>query len=132
MIRVLVVEDHQQVRQAICDLLREHCDVVGELDNAEAIPASVSHLYPHVLLLDVSLPGRSGLQVLPKLRSEFPRLGIVIVTNHAELAYRATASERGADGFVLKEALSQELWPTIRSAYSSRLDSNAIDKACSA
>lgn len=127
MIRILIVEDHQQVRQVIRDLLGQHCSVVGELNNAEAIAASVQSLQPDVLVMDVSLPGRSGMQVLPELRSKFPRLGIVITTNHDEPTYRSAAFARGADGFVLKDKILRDLFPTVQNAHLIQCRLQALD-----
>lgn len=119
-LRVLLVEDHPLMQQAICDLLSQNCVVVGALDRAEDISYWIHALQPDVLVLDISLPGRSGLQALPELRNEFPRLGIVIASSHIQPIYQTESLNRGADGFVLKDRLTTELWPAVKSAHEAR------------
>ena len=108
------------MQQAMQALLTEHCDLVGTLGHAEHLSRVVRTLQPDVLVLDVSLPGRSGLQVLPELRDEFPLLGIVIATNHTQAAYRTTAARLGADAFIPKDEILRELWPAVEAAFWSR------------
>lgn len=120
LLRVLLVEDHPVMQQAICGVLSQNCTVVGVLDRAEGISNAVRTLCPDILVLDVSLPGRSELQVLPELRREFPQLRIVIATNHVQPVYKEESYRRGADGFVPKNQLITELWPVVQNAYSAR------------
>lgn len=122
-LRVLLVEDHPLMQEAICTLLCQNCVVVDVLDRAEDISCRVHVLQPDVLVLDISLPGRSGLQVLPELRNQFPRLGIVIATSHIQPIFQTESLNRGADVFVLKDQLARELWPAVKSAYSAHSQS---------
>lgn len=125
LLRVLLVEDHPLMQQAICMLLSQNCTVVDVLDSAEDIQRAVRALQPDVLVLDVSLPGRSGLEVLPELRRAFPQLGIVIATNHNQVIYQTESLRRGADGFVSKHQLTTELLPAVQNAYSARSHSSS-------
>lgn len=118
--RVLLVEDHSLLQRMIQNLLVPYVTFTAVLDRAEAVEPSVRALQPDVLILDVSLPGRSGMQVLPELRKNFPDLGIVIATNHTQAAYRTEALKRGADAFVSKDRLREDLWPAIQVAVSAR------------
>jgi two-component system, NarL family, nitrate/nitrite response regulator NarL len=119
-LRVLLVEDHPLLQKALQALLSPHCTIVATLDRAENIADAVQRLQPDVLVLDVSLPGRSGMQVLPEIRNAFPTLGIVIATNHSEPIYRSEAFERGANAFVAKDRLQEELWKAVQEASSAR------------
>jgi DNA-binding NarL/FixJ family response regulator len=116
LLRVLLVEDHWLLQEALRALLSAHCTIVATLDRAESIADAVLNLQPEVLVLDVSLPGKSGMQALPEIRKAFPALGIVIATNHNEPVYRTEAFERGADAFVAKDRLQGELWTAVQQA----------------
>lgn len=112
--RVLLAEDHPLVREAIVQLLAEACDVVGVVKRGDEIAAAAGQLAPDVILLDIALPGVSGLQVLPGLRASLPATGIVMLTSHADPLYRKEAFRRGADGYVVKGQAVTELLPAIR------------------
>ena len=118
--RVLLVEDHPLVQEAIRNLVSFHCEVVGLLNAAEDLPQFLDKLKPDVLVLDVSLPGKSGLQVLPDVRTRFRSLCVVIASEHEEPAYIRAAFERGADAYVVKSQLYDELLPSIQEALSKR------------
>jgi DNA-binding NarL/FixJ family response regulator len=128
-LRVLLIEDHPVMVQVICTLLSLNCTVVDTRDRAEDILHALHALQPDVLVLDISLPGRSGLQVLPEVRSEFPLLGIVITTSHVELIYQTESMRRGADGFVNKDRLKTELWPAVQNANLARSRYRAAPEA---
>lgn len=125
--RVLLVEDHPLLQQVIQASLAPHCTVIAVLDRAEHVADTIHALHPEVLVLDVSLPGRSGMQILPEIREQFPALGIVIATNHTEPIYQTEAFRRGADVFVVKNRLQEELWPAVQEARSTR---QASSRSC--
>ena len=131
--RILLAEDHPQMSEVIASFLsREHdvIEIVG--DGNEVLPAA-ERLSPEVIVLDVSMPGRSGLQILPELRIRMPFVAIVILTGHSEPIYVEEAFRRGADGYVLKSNLMRDLLPTICTAIFTRQElrlsgSIAIDR----
>jgi DNA-binding NarL/FixJ family response regulator len=88
--------------------------VVGEAsDGAEAMRL-IQALRPAIVLLDLTMPGVSGLEVLQWIKMEHPETTIIIVTVHTEDAYRQAAEARGANAFLLKKTLVSDLLPTIR------------------
>jgi DNA-binding NarL/FixJ family response regulator len=113
---VLIVDDHEQLRALMRQIMAETSDlrVVGEAaDGAEAMRL-VQTLRPAIVLLDLGLPGVSGLEVLRWLKVEYPETKVIIVTVHTENAYRQTAEASGADAFLLKKTLVTDLLPTIK------------------
>ena len=78
---------------------------------------------PDVLLLDVSLPGLSGIRALPALRAALPETCIVILTTHSDPAYQEEAFRRGANGYVLKRCAYTDLLPAVRDGLSSLMHS---------
>jgi DNA-binding NarL/FixJ family response regulator len=91
--------------------------VVGEAaDGAEAIRL-VQARRPAIVLLDLAIPGVSGLEILQWIKVEHPETRVIIVTVHTEDAYRQAAAASGADAFLLKKTLVTDLLPTIRRLY---------------
>jgi DNA-binding NarL/FixJ family response regulator len=124
-LRVLLVEDHARMRAYVSELLRSHCIVVGTADRGDVVVSLTTELRPDVVVLDISLPGQNGLEVLLDLRRLYPSVSIVMLTNQNDPIVREEATRRGADGYVLKFRASQELWTTIQKAASMQNWGNA-------
>ena len=105
LVGVLIVEDHPAMRNALRSLIDGEPDltVVAEADSAEAALDQVSRLDPDVLLVDLSLPQMSGLDLLDIVGRTRPQLRCVVVTGHVHPVYRAAAEAAGAAGFVVKD-----------------------------
>lgn len=118
-IRVLVADDHAILRQGLRQLLEEEPDleVVGEAsDGQEALKKAVE-LRPDVIVLDVSMPGTTGLQAARKFKTALPKAGIVMLTVHQIEEYVYEALRAGVRGYVLKDAAPAELVDAIRAAH---------------
>lgn len=116
--RLLIVDDHTLVRAGITRLLQglPDVDVVAEACNArEALDMAAIHR-PDVILLDLSLPDRNGLDLLEPLRDALPLTRVVIMSMHSDEAQIRTALDRGCAGFVVKEAAPMELELALRAA----------------
>lgn len=131
--RVLLVEDAVPIRKAINAMIRSECEVVGEVIDGTQVLGAAKELSPDTILLDVSLPGISGIMLLPLLRSSLPDVAIIMLTNHSEAYYVNEALRRGADDYVLKGDALSELLPAIRRSHSkhcshpARHDSTGIE-----
>jgi two-component system response regulator NreC len=115
-IRVLVVDDHAVVRSGIKLLLDRHDDieVVGEAGNAQDAVFRVRELTPDVILLDLVMPGESGIEVLPKLLQEASGAKVLVLSMQDEPSYVREAFAAGASGYVLKEAVDEEVVTAVR------------------
>ncbi|KAF1722423.1 response regulator [Pseudoxanthomonas wuyuanensis] len=116
--RVLIVDDHTLVRAGITRLLQAlpDVDVVAEASDAQqALDLAIIHR-PDIILLDLSLPDRSGLEVLQPLKEAVPGVKVVIMSMHNDPGQVRSALDRGCAGFVVKEAAPMELELAIRSA----------------
>jgi len=102
---VLVVDDHPAVRAAMRRLLESlpGVAVVGEVATLAEAESIAGALHPSVTLLDISMPGESGLHVVPELKRLNPAGRIVMYSLHDEPAYRRVALREGADGYVVKD-----------------------------
>ena len=111
----LVVDDDASIRKIVAKLLTKGgFDVVGEAaDGAQALEIA-ARLLPDVITLDDSMPGMSGLAVLPQLRKTLPNAVIVMLSMHMQ--YEEHARRGGADAYILKICAVDELIPAIRSA----------------
>jgi two-component system, NarL family, invasion response regulator UvrY len=116
MIQILIVDDHPIVRQGLRSALAQVSDmkVIDEaIDGAEAL-AKARAFSPDVILLDISLPGQSGLDVLKHLHAEMPATGILILSTYPEKQYAVRCLKNGALGYLTKESASEELVTAIR------------------
>jgi two-component system response regulator NreC len=116
-VQVLVAEDHQTVREGLKMLIDREVDmqIVGEAaDGTEAINKALT-LRPQVVVMDLSMPGMSGLNATRKLKEMAPDIHIVALTRHSEGRYLQDLLKAGASGYVLKQSSSEELIRAIRS-----------------
>jgi len=118
MIRILIADDHEVVRRGLKDILAEEFDKlrIGEATRANEILDAVRKQEWDVVLLDINLPGRSGLDVLEELRRLFPRLPVVVLSAFPEADYALRAFKLGAAAYLTKQSASDELLVALRKA----------------
>lgn len=118
MIRILVVDDHAIVRRGLIQILADHCDmsVIGEASDAAELFALARTQAWDIAILDVSMPGRGGLEVLKELKTEFPSRPVLILSVHPEDQYAVRAFRAGAAGYLTKDSAPVELVNAIRKA----------------
>jgi DNA-binding NarL/FixJ family response regulator len=117
-IRVLIVDDHEVVRLGLRTLLADESDieVVAEAGTAEEALTQVANHHPDVVILDIQLPGRSGLEACRDIRARFPETQVVILTSHSRENFIEQTLRAGAVGYVLKQVGNEELVRAIRAA----------------
>lgn len=111
MIQVIIADDHTLVRDGLRRILESAHDfeVVGEGWDAATTLALVRKRSARVLVLDLSMPGRSGVDLIRQVKEEKPELRILVLTMHAEQQYAVRAFKAGASGYLTKESASAEL-----------------------
>jgi two-component system response regulator NreC len=121
-IRAVVVDDHPVVRSGIKLLLdrEDDIEVVGEAGNAKDAIFRARALKPDVILLDVVMPGQSGIQVLPALLKESADTKVLVLSMQDDPSYVREAFAAGASGYVLKEAADEEVVGAVREIASGR------------
>jgi DNA-binding NarL/FixJ family response regulator len=114
--RVLLVEDHPIVRQGLEQMLNHEPDleVCGTAENAERALEMLEAVHPDLLLLDISLQGASGLDVLKAARERQPQLRVLILSMHDERLYALRALGSGAAGYVMKQEATENVLAAIR------------------
>jgi two-component system response regulator NreC len=117
-IRIVLADDHAVVRSALRLLLEAEADfeVAAEAGDSETATRYVLGHKPDVLVLDLNMPGESGLSAIPKLRSQSPNTQIVVLTMQGETAFAREAMQAGARAYVLKDAAESELVQAVRLA----------------
>ncbi|NYH19923.1 response regulator [Paraburkholderia bryophila] len=115
MIRVLIADDHALVRDGLRHILQNASgfDVVGEANDGASTIALVRSHPAEVLVLDLSMPGRNGVELIRQIKEEKPALRILVLTMHAEQQYAVRAFKAGASGYLTKESASAELVSSV-------------------
>jgi len=116
MLKVLIADDHAIVRRGLIEiLLRELKDpLCGEAENAQQVLAQVRSQTWDLVILDVSMPGRSGIDVLSDVKREQPKLPVLVLSMHPEDQYGKRVLKAGASGYMNKNSAPEELIKAIR------------------
>jgi DNA-binding NarL/FixJ family response regulator len=102
--RILLVDDHQLMLEGLRLALQDRYEIVGGLTSGAAVLPACRELLPEAILLDLSLPDRSGLEILADLQAELPAIRILVITMHADRVIADAALQSGAHGFVPKDS----------------------------
>ena len=115
-IRILIADDHPIVREGYKKILTSQpdMDVTGEAGNGQEVLDLIQKKDFELILLDISMPGRSGLEILKELRSRKPRLPVMILSIYPEEQYAVRAFRDGASGYLTKASTPKELISAIR------------------
>ena len=116
MIRVIIVDDHPVIRRGLKQIIgaEPNMRVVGEAQNAREAIQLIRRTACDVVVLDIALPGASGLTVLDELKSDHSRPPILIMSMYEEEQYAVRVLKAGASGFLMKDSLPEELIKAIR------------------
>ena len=111
MLRILIADDHAILRRGLTEILMRDLDGVacGEAENAEQAISQVEHHNWDLVILDVSMPGRSGIDVLADLKLLQPKLPVLILSMHSEQQYGRRLLKAGASGYMNKDSAPEEL-----------------------
>lgn len=116
MIRIVIADDHAIVREGLKRIVSSIADmeVAGEAGNGTEVMQRVRELAFDVLVLDLSMPGRSGMELIKLARGEKPQLRILVLSMHQESQYAVRAIKNGASGYLTKESAPGQLEQAIR------------------
>lgn len=116
MIRLVIADDHAIVREGLKRIVGDVADlqVAGEAADGTEVMARVRELEFDVLVLDLSMPGRSGMELIKLVKSEKPKLRILVLSMHQETQYAVRAIKSGASGYLTKETAPTLLEQAIR------------------
>jgi DNA-binding NarL/FixJ family response regulator len=124
-VRVLLVDDHDLLRRGIKTMLEsEGLEVVGEAADGTGVLQQVEELLPDVVLIDVIMPNKDGIEATREIKDSFPNVGVVVLSGHDDQQFVFDALKAGASGYLLKTAELDEVVTTVRAvaAGEGRLD----------
>ena len=116
MTRIAIADDHVLVRRRLAELLREMDDfrVVGEASSGDELLRLLREDRVDVIVMDMNMPGPSGLDLVKSIRAEFPRLPILVLSAHPEDQYAVRVVRAGAMGYLTKESAEADLVVAVR------------------
>ncbi len=114
--RVLVVDDHPIVRQGLALMIDQEPDleVCGEAEEAASALAAIAATRPDIVLLDISLPGPDGIDLLKAIRAGDPHLPVLVLSMHDESVYAERALRAGANGYIMKQEATENVLVALR------------------
>jgi DNA-binding NarL/FixJ family response regulator len=120
--RLLIVDDHPLFRKGLEELIHSDADfaVCGEAGNAAEAMEVIRKLKPDMAIVDLSLPGANGIELIKNIRAEFPSLPILVLSMHDESLYALRALRAGADGYVMKHEAMANVIQAIREVFNGR------------
>ena len=116
MIRIFIADDHAVVREGLKHILSEMPDVLvaGEAGNGQEVLEKVGRKDYDLILLDIAMPGRDGLEILKDLKLQKPKLPVLILSMFPEEQYALRALKSGASGYLTKDSIPDELIKAVR------------------
>src|SRR5205823_5150674 len=120
--RIVIVDDHPLFRKGLQEMI--HSDgtfaVCGEAGTAAEAMDVIRKLHPDMTIVDLSLPGANGIELIKNIRAEFPKLPILVLSMHDESLYAVRALRAGADGYVMKHEAMANVIQAIREVFNGR------------
>jgi DNA-binding NarL/FixJ family response regulator/tRNA A-37 threonylcarbamoyl transferase component Bud32 len=122
-LRIMLADDHTLLRQTLAGMLESSGNyvVVAQAGNGETALEKVLAVQPDLLLLDLNMPGRNGLEILPEIRKRAPQVKVMVLTGREEDVYIVRALRAGAHGYMLKSADQEELLSSVEKVMSGQL-----------
>lgn len=123
MIRILIADDHPVVRDGLKQIISEQGDmqVIGEAVDGDALLTALRQGLPDVVLCDMSMPGRSGIDLIKTIKAQWPDLPLLILSVHEDDMYAVRTIKAGAMGYLTKASPSEQLLAAIRRVSAGRL-----------
>ena len=119
MIRILIADDHAIVRHGLKQLVDAEPGMItaGEAQNGNEVLEIVRTTPVDIVLLDISMPGRNGVETLKELKRQYPSIAVIILSMHPKDQYAVRVLRAGASGYISKESAPDELIQAIKKAY---------------
>jgi len=113
---VLVVDDHPLMRQGLALLINQQQDmqVCGEAEEAQAAMQAIGEMRPDIMILDISLSGPDGLELLKNIRASYPELPVLVLSMHDEAIYAERALRARANGYIMKQEATEKVLVAVR------------------
>ena len=119
-IRVLIADDSEAMLSRASAVLKPNCEIVGAVKDGQSALKAAAALQPDVIVLDISMPGMTGLEVAAKLRKAGSTTPVVFLTVHDDEEFVEAATKAGGTGYVVKLRLAVDLMPAVQEARAGR------------
>ena len=118
MIRVIIADDHDVIREGVKRILADQADieVIAEARDGQGLLTLLQQQPCDVVVLDLAMPGRGGLEALKQLKGEYPKLPVLVLSMHPESQYAVRVVKAGASGYLTKANVSSQLVEALRKA----------------
>jgi len=122
MLRILIADDHALIRRGLKQILLEEYPsaIIEEVNDAEGVIKKIISNEWNIIICDISMPGRSGLDVVQEVKQAFPKLPVLILSNHPEEQYAVRVLKAGAAGYLSKDAATEELVKAVQQVLQGR------------
>lgn len=119
MIKILIADDHAIVRHGIKEIVNSDSQmtIIGEASNGMELLSLAREMKADVVILDISMPGRNGLETLKELKQNYPSLPVIVLSMHPEDQYAVRVIKAGAAGYMNKESAPEELIEAIKKVF---------------
>ncbi|MEA3321827.1 MAG: response regulator transcription factor [Bacillota bacterium] len=116
MINVMLVDDHAILRDGLKTIISLESDmkVIGEATGEKEMDALLQRQHPHVIVMDINMPDKDGIELTKKVKKEYPEIKVLILTMYKHDEYFMSAIREGADGYLLKDSHSDQVIDAIR------------------
>ena len=116
--RILIADDHRLIRNALKNILNHQPDmeIVGEAQNSEEVFAQIKQSSPDLIILDLNMPEKDGLEILQELRAQKNTIPVIILTLYPEEKFKDSTFAEGAVAFLTKDCSPEQLVQAIREA----------------
>lgn len=114
--RIVIVDDHPILRQGLAQLIDQEKDlsICGQFEEASTAFDSISSLKPDLALVDISLKGSSGVELLKNIKAHYPKMMVLVLSMHDESLYAERVLRAGASGYIMKQEASEKVLEAIR------------------
>jgi DNA-binding NarL/FixJ family response regulator len=118
--KVLLADDHAIIAEGLARLIGDVADLVGQVNDGVRLVEDVRRLRPDIVVADITMPGMSGIDAMRQLKAEGSTARFIFLTIHTEARLAAEAMRAGASGYLLKQAVGNELFDAIKAVASGR------------
>jgi len=128
--KIFLVDDHSLVRELLANLINEEPDleVCGQAANAREAISLIGTVLPRIVIVDISLDGGSGLELIKDIKAQHPRMDSIVLSMHDEMDYAERAMRAGAAGYIMKREATNKVMDAIRTVLADdRFYSNAVN-----